>query len=95
MCPAYRATLHYLTDRFDPKYQVTPATTCIEAKASAVLESSEALNGAAAVTIPNTRPMIGDLDRKACDFFPMREAMNAVTTSPNNVEAKTIGRAIS
>ena len=67
--PAYRATLLYLINRFDPKYQVTPATTCIEAKAIAVFESSEALNGAAAVTMPNTRPMIGDLDRKPCDFF--------------------------
>ena len=69
--------------------------TIFEAKANAVFESSEALNGAAAVTMPNTRPMIGDLDRKPCDFFPMREAMNAATTSPNKVEAKTIGRAIS
>ena len=106
--PAYRATLlyeilkliqryssSYFIERFAPINQVTPATTCIDAKANAVFESSEALNGAAAVTIPNTRPMIGDFARKPCDLVPMREVMKAATTSPNKEEAKTKGKAIS
>ena len=106
--PAYRATLlykflkpnqrnsgSYFIERFAPTYQVTPATTCIDAKANAVFESSEALNGAAAVTIPNTRPIIGDFVRKPCDLIPMREVMKAATTSPNKEETKTKGKAIS
>ena len=43
--PAYRATLLYLIERFAPRYQVTPATTCIEAKANEVLESSTQQEG--------------------------------------------------
>jgi hypothetical protein len=38
---------------------------------------------------------MGDFDRKPCDFIPMREVMNAATTSPNKEEAKTKGKAIS
>ena len=65
---------NYWFERFEPKYQTMPATTWLEARAIAVFESSEAVNGAAAVTIPKRSPIRGAFFINACDFLPMRFA---------------------
>ena len=78
-----------------PINQSRPAIMCIEANPIEVLKSSDAPKGAAAVTIPNTRPIVGDLDRNPFDFFPIRDAIYAAITRPIKVEANTIGRTIS
>ena len=60
----FKLVRSYFVERFVPTNQIRPATTCIEAKPIDVLESSEALNGAAAVTTPKMSPIVDDFDKK-------------------------------
>ena len=60
----FKLVRSYFVERFVPTNQIRPATTCIEAKPIDVLESSEALNGAAAVITPKMSPIVDDFDKK-------------------------------